>query len=299
MKQFFLICCFGLLLCCYTICGHTQVRDTTLSTQGALFTEKIPDTIQPSIPGWKGATATLRALHGNPFLDPDAAPMNHVVQKHHGKGKELVFYLLCGLLLFAGLIKVTHPGYFVNLFRVFFNTSLRQNQLTEQLIQARWPSLLYNLLFVLSGGTFIWLMLLLYENTGTVPKVQLLLICVGMLIAIYLAKFIFLKFVGWAADIGAAIKNYIFVIFLINKILGIVLLPFIVLLAFALPGWIYPISIVALLTTVLLLLSRFVKGYGLTFQRLFIRPLHYILFILASEIFPIWIFYKAVTDYFL
>lgn len=259
----------------------------------------IPDTMAADIDDWLGNTATMRLLKANPYLKIDAQPLNLITEERQSNGKELLFYFLCGLILYAGMLKVTNPAYFANLFRVFFNTSLRQSQLTEQLIQARWPSFLYNLLFVLSGGTFIWLLLLHFEDTEGVHKIQLLLICVGMLIAVYLLKFIFLKFLGWAADIGAAINNYIFVIFLINKILGIILLPFNVLLAFALPGWLYPLSVIALLTSGILFLSRYIKGYGLTYQRLFIRPLHFILYILVAEIFPVWILYKAVTDYFL
>ena len=63
-----------------------------------------------------------------------------------------MFYLIAGIVLLLAFFKYFNSRYFTNLFRVFFNTSLRQSQLTDQLLQAKLPSLLFNLFFILSGG---------------------------------------------------------------------------------------------------------------------------------------------------
>jgi hypothetical protein len=52
---------------------------------------------------------------------------------------------------------------------------------------------------------------------------------------------------GWMSGMQQAADNYIFVIFLVNKITGIVLIPFIILLAFSIPLWTNYIVIFSLL----------------------------------------------------
>src|SRR5690348_7051615 len=50
---------------------------------------------------------------------------------HESSGKEFLFYILCLVLLILGLFRTFFTGYFKNLFRVYFNTSLRQTQLSD------------------------------------------------------------------------------------------------------------------------------------------------------------------------
>ena len=61
-----------------------------------------------------------------------------------------------GYGIVAGPIPVFFHQVFHQSVRVFFNTSLRQSQLTDQLLQAKLPSLLFNLFFVLSAGVYAY-----------------------------------------------------------------------------------------------------------------------------------------------
>jgi hypothetical protein len=72
------------------------------------------------------------------------------------ENRDWIFYFYCGVLIFLSFIQLAFDKYFVDLFRVFFNTSLRQKQLREQLTQAPLPSLLMNILYFISGGVFIY-----------------------------------------------------------------------------------------------------------------------------------------------
>jgi hypothetical protein len=94
-----------------------------------------------------------------------------------------------------------------------------------------------------------------------------------------------------------AADNYIFVIFLVNKITGIILLPFIILLAFSIPLWTDYIVIFSLLIMGLFFLSRYIKTYGVLEYRFPLQPLHFIIYITAVEILPLLIVYKLLMDY--
>ena len=55
----------------------------------------------------------------------------------------------------------------------------------------------------------------------------------ALLAAIYLVKFVVLKFIGWVFSISRATDIYIFIVFLVNKMLGIFLLPFLIVIIFS------------------------------------------------------------------
>jgi hypothetical protein len=102
---------------------------------------------------------------------------------------------------------------------------------------------------------------------------------------------------GWMSGMQQAADNYIFVIFLVNKITGIVLIPFIILLAFSIPQWTNYIVIFSLLLIGLFFLSRYIKTYGILEYRFPLEPLHFIIYVAAIEILPLLVVYKLVVDY--
>ena len=94
-----------------------------------------------------------------------------------------------------------------------------------------------------------------------------------------------------------AADNYIFVIFMVNKIVGIVLVPFIIVLAFSPPLWMKDTAIFSALVLGLFFLSRYIKTYGVLEHKFPLEPLHFIIYITALEIVPILLIYKATVDY--
>ena len=206
--------------------------------------------------------------------------------------KDDLFYLLAGITLLLAILRIFFSRYFATLFRVFFNTSLRQSQLTDQLLQAKLPSLLLNIFFFISGGLYIYFIMEHYQLHLDQNKWLTMGACILLLSIIYSAKFVFLKFAGWLSGRSDITGNYVFVIFLINKIIGIVLVPFLVLLAFSDQSLVKPAIILSFFIAGLLLILRFFKSYGLLQNKLNINRLHFILMITAIEILPFLLIYK-------
>ncbi len=190
-----------------------------------------------------------------------------------------------------GFFKVFYSKYFNNIFRVFFNTSLRQNQLTDMLMQSKLPSLIFNIFFVCISGLYLWLLLnhfkLTAYNSNTV-----LIFCVLAVSVINIVKYCVVKFIGWVTDMSDSADIYIFVLFLINKIIGVILIPFIILIAFTSQSWIKSIFVFSLLIVGLLFLLRFFRTFGLLQSQLNISRIHFSLYIIAIEILPLFIIYK-------
>ena len=114
---------------------------------------------------------------------------------------------------------------------------------------------------------------------------------------VYFIKYCTLKFTGWITGLEAEVNIYVFVIFLINKIIGIFLVPFIIVLAFSQPEIVKTIALVSLLSIGIFLLLRFFRSYALIQNQLKISKFHFLLYITALEIIPLLLIYKGLMGY--
>lgn len=234
-------------------------------------------------------------LKKNIFLISNATPVATAYQERKPSQTELKFYILLGTILFLSFLRFFYARYFNNLFRVFFNTSLRQGQLTDQLLQAKLASMLFNLFFAVTGGLYIYFLLSYHGWISGANSLLALSMCVGILALIYFIKFLTLKFTGWLTGYKDVADTYLFIIFLINKILSILLVPFIVVLAFSLPVIKSIAAIISLLMIALLFLLRFLRSYGLLKHQIKVGWFHFLLFIIGIEVLPILLIYKGLV----
>jgi hypothetical protein len=103
---------------------------------------------------------------------------------------------------------------------------------------------------------------------------------------------------GYVFNAGELVNTYIFVVFMINKVLGVLLVPFILVLAFAKPI-LHPYAIGgAALITVLLILYRYLFSLTSVRNKLHISSFHFFLYLCAFEILPLTILYKFIVQYF-
>ena len=218
--------------------------------------------------------------------------------KKEFKGKELLFYTLVALLLFFAFIRFSFSKYLTDLFRVVFRTTLKQRQIGEQLIQAPLPSLLLNFFFLITTSLYINFVLQHYYLTGEYNFWLLYFYCFVALLVIYMIKFLSLKLSGWLFNISETTDDYIFIVFMINKIIGIYLLPFLVLIAFT-DNNVYQIAFaLSYLGIFALLAYRIILSYGLVSNQIRVNPFHFFLYLCAFEIVPLLVIYKALMYWF-
>ena len=239
-----------------------------------------------------------QAFDESKFFNFSSTAINITSDKVEFKGKEILFYALIALLLFFALIRYLYPKYIIDLFRVTFRTTLKQRQISEQLVQSPVPSLLLNFFFLVSASLYISFLLQRYELTRDINFWFMCLYCFAALTVIYLMKFLSLKLSGWLFNISSTTDDYIFIVFIINKIIGIFLLPFLILLAFS-EGGIYDAAFTLSYIGVFLLLAyRFILSYGLVRNQIRLNPFHFFLYLCAFEIVPLLLIYKALMLWF-
>lgn len=207
-------------------------------------------------------------------------------------GKELIFYYLVFLLILFGLLRRAFAKYFYDLFRVFFKTTLKQRQTQEQLLQSSLASVLMNAFFVLSAGLYLNF-ILYYFQFSIVDNFWLqYAYCAAALASIYFIKFIGLKITGWLFNVSNASDAYIFIVFIVNKVMGILLLPFLILLAFANEPLYGTAIYLSWLGIGLLLAYRFILSYSAIRKEVKLNSFHFVLYILGFEVVPLLLIYK-------
>ncbi len=239
-----------------------------------------------------------KLLADNIYLHFKKDAVAQVEKLHQNKGRDLLFYIVLGILVFFALLKYAFPKFFSTLFTVFFNTSMKQSQLTDQLQSNNLPAILYNILFSLSLGLLIFLYLSHYDRLhGSYGSGTYLFVIAGALGVLYLIKLFIIKTIGWLTGHKVVADTYSFIVFLINKILGVAILPLAVCIAFAPLAWREGFMFISLALVILSFLIRYIKSYSLIGRKLHWSIFHFGLFVFAIEALPLLIVYKAAYIY--
>ena len=224
-------------------------------------------------------------------------PVRLIAIERKWKGKEGFFYSIIALLLFFALTKNNFSRYLDDLFKVFFRTTLKQRQTRDQLMSAPLPSLLFNILYALSAALFITL-LLQHFNIGDQYNFWVLFAysIIGLAI-IYSTKFVALKLFGWILGISEATDTYIFIVFTTNKIIGILLLPFIVGLAFMDKTFYEVVFSLSICVLAALFVYRFYLSFVSVRKQVSINVFHFLLYVAAFEIAPLLLINKLLVSF--
>jgi hypothetical protein len=94
----------------------------------------------------------------NPFFPRTASPRDGFIAFRQKDNKDTTFYLVTGILLLLVIIRIGFPSYFSRLFQYFFQTSMRQRQTRDRLLQEQFAAIGLNLLFFVVMGTFVTLL---------------------------------------------------------------------------------------------------------------------------------------------
>jgi len=277
------------------------IRDTTQAKPDTFANIKpvLDSSWKNVVRSFAGKSFNELAFSHHPFFAFDAPPVIADSDIKRFEGKELLFYSLIGLLLFFAFLKSIFAKYVNDLFRLFFRRTLKQRQITEQLSQTPLPSLVFNAFFIVTAGLYLAFILQHYGMQLKENFWMLTLYCAAGLGAVYTLKFLSLKFTGWVLNVSPATDSYIFIVFIINKVIGIFLLPFLVLLAFTDDG-LYQVAVTLSWCGIAgLFLYRFILTYSAVHNQIKLKPFHFLVYLAGFEIVPLLLIYKLLYRFLL
>jgi hypothetical protein len=239
----------------------------------------------------------IELLQSQPFFNFNGKAVHVRAERYEPSSFEGMFYLLVVMLFYFAVVKLFFGKYLANLMTLFFKASIRQQQLREQVLQSPFPSLLLNILFIFSAGLYA-AFLLRYYHYGNPEWFWLHFIyCAGLLAILYMLKFLVLRITGWIFNINKAVETYLFVVFMTNKVIGIFLLPFLVLIAFSGP-FLTDVGItISIIMIGLFYVYRFIASYSTLHKEIKISGLYFFLYLCAFEIAPLLLIYKVLVTY--
>ena len=265
------------------------------------FSENKMDSNFNTLKGYKNYFTQKRNAYKLYFPGNIIARESQVVYKIEQRfalpNKDLLFYSILILVFLFGFVNNVFPQYFSKLFKQFSQSSLRMIQYREQLLQNSFGSLIINICFILSFS--LMSTLLIFNRHLLALSFWEGFFYISLFFTfLYIGKFISLQIAGYVFNSKELVNTYIFVVFMINKVLGVLLVPFILILAFAKPIF-HPYAIGgAALITVLLILYRYLFSLTSVRNKLHISSFHFFLYLCAFEILPLTILYKFIVQYF-
>jgi len=209
------------------------------------------------------------------------------------KDLDWLVYLIGGVILLLGVIRLAYLKYFSDLFRAFLNPTLSQRQLKDQLSQSPFPNFLLNAFFSVSLGVYLYLLMYRQQYIFNADAWLLIPGLILLVALIYGIKHVVLRFCGWLFGNNDLADAYIFILNLINKVLGILLVPFLVILAFCQPEIARAFLYISLFFIVLLIGYRYVRSYSVIKQYLSFSRLHFFLYLCAFEVAPVLLLTKV------
>ncbi|MBL7713208.1 MAG: DUF4271 domain-containing protein [Chitinophagaceae bacterium] len=244
----------------------------------------------------QGAQQRFDSAMQRPFHSASLKVTNYIARRHTTENNTLDFYLLLGLCAILGAIKTIHPKYFNDVWRAFINPTLGSRQLKDIIQAATFPNLLMNVYATTVLGTYVYYLVSFnvdWRFSG-VPSGAIVSLLVAGSILMYSGKYLFVQFTGWAFNIRATSEQYNFNIFLVNKILGMMLLPFIVCFAFLDARWDTPLFIISIILIVVMLLNRYIRSWNIFAQFFLNSRFHFFMYLCAFEILPLAVLIKLV-----
>jgi hypothetical protein len=280
---------------------------------GDLLAQASPDSILVDLPD------SIRSSAGDPILPgmsassqwiwdsltrvpPGSIVVGHsdrpIGELHEAEGKDALFYALLGMVLLLAVFRRLFPKYWKDLFRLFFRTTLRQRQLRDQLQLASLPSLALNAFFYLSLAFYLSLLLTRrgLDLAGGYWSLWAWLL-IGLML-MYGVKWIGLQVSAWIFGQRELGEDYVFLVFTVNKMMGLFLLPSVIAMAFA-DGWVYALLFgVSLLLIGGLLLYRGYLTYRVVRRQAALSPFHYFLYWLGFEVAPLLVLHRFLLGFF-
>ncbi|MBA4167838.1 MAG: DUF4271 domain-containing protein [Chitinophagaceae bacterium] len=248
------------------------------------------DSVKETVPEFQNVQKIFMSNRSYNFY---GMPVSLIIETRKEQNNEGIFYYVLGLILYIALVRLIFYKYVSTLFTLFFRATLRQQQLREQLLQSPLPALLLNIFFVVSIATY-FTFLGQYYKLPIADNFWTMLIYATIVVAtVYTCKYILLNTAGWVFGIRNVAETYIFMVFLINKMIGIFLLPFIVLMAFPNPTLLSSVVMVSYILLACMLLYRFIITYRPVRSEIKLNRLHFFLYLCAFEIAPLLLIYKV------
>lgn len=200
--------------------------------------------------------------------------------------KRFVFIALLSILIFLTVIFTLFRHSFIKAWKSFLNENMLNQIHREQGFVANVPYLLMNFLFFINAALLVVLIMNYYEYSLFSSNWLSLLFLFGAISGIFLIKHLFLKIAGAVFPFSKETKSYAFTITIFCAILGLILTPLNLCIAYLPKDFTVVIIWISLAIIALTYVFRSIRGFFIGSGYLASNQFHFLLYICAVEIAP-------------
>ncbi len=217
-------------------------------------------------------------------------PELEIIQKPKDTRNRLLFWPILIMMIILALLVTLYRSLIGKIYRAFSNENILKLLQREQGVFISIPYLFLYALFFVSAGIFVF-QLAIYYNT--IPfEFSNLMYCILAVTGFFLLKHLILKIIEIIFPIAKEIKQYSFTIIIFSIILGILLIPLNIFIAFTAESLTFTGIILAFLTIAAVYLFRSLRGIFIGSKFLAFHKFHFFMYLCAVEIAPVIILVK-------
>lgn len=157
--------------------------------------------------------------------------------------------------------------------------------------------LILYLLFFMNGGLFAFLAARYYGLSVSSSNLYALLLCIGGVAVFFIAKHFVLWFVSFVFPVGKEVDSYQFTIMIFNIVVGLLLVPVVLFIAYAPESTTKAVLYGAFGLLALIYLFLYLRGLFIASRFIADNKFHFLLYLCAVEIAPILAILKIATTY--
>ncbi len=264
--------------------------------------------LSPDTHATPARSAPLRP--GNPFdldasgadaVGPEKRPLTPVqpsVVAEKPSSNAFVFGLILGMLALLSAAVSLNRYVLRHIYRAFINESDFRQALKDKASLGWTPFLILYFFFFVSAGIFLYLLLNHFGLTGSaLYKGQWVALCILGVAAVFSLKHLVVAYTGFVFPVGKESSSYHFLIVVFGIILGLVLVPVNIFLAFV-PADAGKLLIwLGLALTGGLYIFRTFRALMIASRFLTFHKLHFLLYLCAVELGPLMIVTKLIYQH--
>lgn len=237
------------------------------------------------------------SLFNQPFVEAQKHIVYQVFKPIYREKHSLEFYLLLALCIFLGVIRNMRSNFLHDVWRAFTNPSLGNRQLKELIQSATFPNLLLNLFSGIVLGLYVYYLIAAHKDWRFVALPNTLIVGLFIIGALFIlsGKYLFIHFFSWTLNKKQSGEQYLFNVFLVYKIMGLMLLPFVIMLAFSAQSLHSGLVISSLILLFLLYLNRNYRSWNIFSPEFQNSIFHFLMYLCAFEILPMAALIKTVS----
>lgn len=206
-----------------------------------------------------------------------------------------LFYLFLSLLFFIAFIRVVYTREIIELFYIFKPISINQQLYRDSATGVRIASVWLNINFVLIISIYIYLLNSYFQlYTG---NERFLLLLIGGVSFLLIARYSLLKIIASLFPFKKEINFYHFNELQINRVTGILILPFAIVIAFSPSVISYYAVLLSIGILAAMLLFRYLRGFIIGGEYFARNKFHFLIYICTLEIAPIVILVKLLKEW--